>query len=504
MMGMFCWSRADGSRLSSSWCIEDAPDRRDARPCSRAPQQAPGQATRSADARRPRRPGHLRGPRRRGRGADASTAASAADRLYAALEREEDGRTRIYPWHYRAAPLSRRGRRPHMISSHHLPVFDAVAREGSLGAAAHAARAAPSRRCRITSPRSRPSSNTTLFVRGRRGVELTDRGRVLRDHAQLILSQLVTRRARRARLRRTCARAGCASARSPRPAAPSCRGLCAGSGRRTRASRSSSSRTTSRSTRCAPGAWTSGSSARRPTTGSRPHPGRLADPAVHRPAAAGAPGRAPLRGTAVGRARRARLGALDHDTVRDAIRCTSLLVRAARDAGFELRISGAGARPHGAREVDRRRASASGSSPASRRPESGPTSRSSSSPSRSRRRGLRRDARRRAVGHRDGVHAAPAPHAPAAATCAPARLPTGSSIDRSMLRIGLRRAIALAGCRTAVAPGAITSGSVRMATSEGPVEAEGLAQRAARAHPRPPPSTRRRRARAPNARDRAW
>ena len=32
-----------------------------------------------------------------------------ADRLYASLERREDGRTRMYPWHYQAAPLEASG-----------------------------------------------------------------------------------------------------------------------------------------------------------------------------------------------------------------------------------------------------------------------------------------------------------------------------------------------------------------------------------------------------------
>jgi DNA-binding transcriptional LysR family regulator len=78
-----------------------------------------------------------------------------------------------------------------MISSHHLSVFDAVAREGSLGAAAHALGCTQSTVSHHLAALE-THLNTTLFVRGRRGVELTDRGRVLRDHAQLILSQLVS------------------------------------------------------------------------------------------------------------------------------------------------------------------------------------------------------------------------------------------------------------------------------------------------------------------------
>ena len=78
-----------------------------------------------------------------------------------------------------------------MINSHHLTVFDAVAREGSLGAAAHAlGRTQSTVSHHLAALESQ--LNATLFVRGRRGVELTDRGRVLLDHAQLILSQLVT------------------------------------------------------------------------------------------------------------------------------------------------------------------------------------------------------------------------------------------------------------------------------------------------------------------------
>jgi DNA-binding transcriptional LysR family regulator len=78
-----------------------------------------------------------------------------------------------------------------VISSHHLTVFDAVAREGSLGAAAHALGCTQSTVSHHLAALE-TQLNTTLFVRGRRGVELTDRGRVLRDHAELILSQLVT------------------------------------------------------------------------------------------------------------------------------------------------------------------------------------------------------------------------------------------------------------------------------------------------------------------------
>ncbi|MDO8210245.1 LysR family transcriptional regulator [Conexibacter sp. CPCC 206217] len=77
-----------------------------------------------------------------------------------------------------------------MISSNHLRVFEAVAREGSFGGAAHVLGHSQSTVSHHLAALEE-QLGTILFVRSRRGVELTDRGRVLLDHAELILSQLV-------------------------------------------------------------------------------------------------------------------------------------------------------------------------------------------------------------------------------------------------------------------------------------------------------------------------
>lgn len=76
-----------------------------------------------------------------------------------------------------------------MISSHHLSIFEAVAREGSIGGAASLLGYTQSTVSHHLAALE-AQLGTSLFVRGRRGVELTDRGRVLRDHAELVLTQL--------------------------------------------------------------------------------------------------------------------------------------------------------------------------------------------------------------------------------------------------------------------------------------------------------------------------
>jgi DNA-binding transcriptional LysR family regulator len=75
------------------------------------------------------------------------------------------------------------------LNTQHLRVFEAVARSGSIGGAADI--------LKCTQPTVshhlaafEKQLGTMLFVRGRRGVELTDRGKVLLEHAHLILAQL--------------------------------------------------------------------------------------------------------------------------------------------------------------------------------------------------------------------------------------------------------------------------------------------------------------------------
>jgi hypothetical protein len=101
MMGMFCWSRADGTRLFELLVLE-------ARPTGLAM---------TMHVHPPRgRPAHWHVARAGDdevafESRDASGLARLVyrrereDRLYAVLERVEDGRTEIFPWHYRAAPL---------------------------------------------------------------------------------------------------------------------------------------------------------------------------------------------------------------------------------------------------------------------------------------------------------------------------------------------------------------------------------------------------------------
>jgi DNA-binding transcriptional LysR family regulator len=77
------------------------------------------------------------------------------------------------------------------MNLHHLRVFEAVAREGSLGEAAHALGCTQPTVSHHLAALEK-DLGTTLFVRGRRGVEPTDRGRVLLAHVDLILRQVDT------------------------------------------------------------------------------------------------------------------------------------------------------------------------------------------------------------------------------------------------------------------------------------------------------------------------
>ena len=101
MMGMFCWSRPDGSRLFEFLVLEERPTG-----IALTMQVHPARA----------RPGHWHVTRAGENevvfeGRDAAGVArmlyrrEREDRLYAVLERFEDGRTQIFPWHYRSAPL---------------------------------------------------------------------------------------------------------------------------------------------------------------------------------------------------------------------------------------------------------------------------------------------------------------------------------------------------------------------------------------------------------------
>ncbi|MGX6448164.1 LysR family transcriptional regulator, partial [Patulibacter sp. S7RM1-6] len=76
-----------------------------------------------------------------------------------------------------------------MINSHHLRVFEAIAREGSIGGAAHLLGLTQPTVSHHLSALER-QLDATLCVRGRRGVELTDRGQALLEHAEMILAQL--------------------------------------------------------------------------------------------------------------------------------------------------------------------------------------------------------------------------------------------------------------------------------------------------------------------------
>jgi hypothetical protein len=102
MMGMFCWSRADGSRIFEFLILEE---------------KATGIAM-TMQVHPPRgRPAHWHVVRTGDdevvfEGRDVAGVArmlyrrERADRLYVVLERVEDGRTQIFPWHYEAAPLT--------------------------------------------------------------------------------------------------------------------------------------------------------------------------------------------------------------------------------------------------------------------------------------------------------------------------------------------------------------------------------------------------------------
>src|ERR1044072_2428341 len=90
MMGMFCWSRPDGSRLFEFLVLEERPTG-----IALTMQVYPART----------RPGHWDVGRAAAGVARMLYRREREDRLYAVLERFEDGRTQIFPWHYRAAPL---------------------------------------------------------------------------------------------------------------------------------------------------------------------------------------------------------------------------------------------------------------------------------------------------------------------------------------------------------------------------------------------------------------
>lgn len=75
------------------------------------------------------------------------------------------------------------------MNIHHLQVFDAVARSGSIGAAALLLDCTQPTVSHHLAAFER-QLGTALFVRGRRGAELTDRGSALLEHAKLILAQI--------------------------------------------------------------------------------------------------------------------------------------------------------------------------------------------------------------------------------------------------------------------------------------------------------------------------
>jgi hypothetical protein len=104
MVGVFCWARADGGRTYEFLLIEDRPTGVTLT-VQTVPQQERTKPPRRYLARAV--DGQVTF-----HGRDETSAVrviyrrEAGDRLYVALEREEDGRRRIYPWHYRAAPIA--------------------------------------------------------------------------------------------------------------------------------------------------------------------------------------------------------------------------------------------------------------------------------------------------------------------------------------------------------------------------------------------------------------
>jgi hypothetical protein len=103
MVGVFCWARADGGRTYEFLLIEDRPTG-----VALTVQTVPQPERAKPPQRYLARAG---GDQVTFHGRDETSALRViyrrepGDRLYVALEREEDGRRRIYPWHYRAAPI---------------------------------------------------------------------------------------------------------------------------------------------------------------------------------------------------------------------------------------------------------------------------------------------------------------------------------------------------------------------------------------------------------------
>jgi hypothetical protein len=108
MVGVFCWSRGDGSRSYELLVAESRPTgvtlTVHAFPTgerAKAPQRYIARISGGEQV--------VFAGREDGVAVRVIYRRERAGRLYAALERDEDGRRRIYPWHYRAAPLGPTG-----------------------------------------------------------------------------------------------------------------------------------------------------------------------------------------------------------------------------------------------------------------------------------------------------------------------------------------------------------------------------------------------------------